>query len=599
MVKYCFVLTFSHSLGICDCCDGSDEIDSLFPIACPNGCKDILHAFQRQTLTEYKQISSGLQAKSNLVNMMKRKKLREQQSYLSLLTEYEETEKLYFQMRIFLEKNEKNQESKMQFDEIRRRVLNCANEYLPVCDIFGDGVDSYIDDMALPFHLFGDNDEEEYLVDVNNGNQQIEDKEKSEQQLKKEAQEKSSQRDEIRRTTMTALQRISSSYCNYLESDVNGILIEETPRVHKSVQQYIAYMTSRGGSAEKKRQRSVEMIRKKNTLFGPYLDNGKAGHILAIQVLCEMVGIMISPLTVPMTLGYHAVRRFISSFWIQMRQCGSSLPDPKLCSEWKISLAKSLREGGVLSQVMDALDYSQYNFWIQLSKRWSPYTSAVQWYVTLIQQVPWYYYRYYFTSLRLPVKRDACTLREGIRVAKEEMAALKEKIESRKEEEKKKLNPVSIKEDDGCSDSEIRSPDGTCRRVAVVDYSPDGSWEALDGTCLEKDDGQYLYKVCLFQTVHQGSTRLGTYRGWGDHTKYPSTNVEKKRFGSKANSFWNRAVSGLVGGTGENSNATVEYSKQFYDGGDRCHNGVVRHTEIHFNCNTTSEITEVVEYEVS
>lgn len=591
----------SSTLGICDCCDGADEIHSPFQVDCPNTCRDTLHAFQRQTLIEYKQISSGLQAKSNLVNLMKRKKLREQQSYLSLVTEFEETERLYYRMRLFLEKNEQIEEAKMRFNELRKRVLDCANEYLPICDIFRDGVATYVDDMALPFHLFGDADEEEYLVDVTDeGNQQIKEKQEQDQKIQDDAQQKSSQRDDIRQTTMTALQRIYSSYCNYLESDVKGILTEETPRVHKSVQQYLAFMTGRGGSAEKKRQRSVEMIRKKYTLFGPYLDNGKAGHILAIQVMCEIVGIILSPVTMPLTLGYHATRRYISSFWIQMRQCSTALPDPKFCSSWKISLAKSLREGGVLSQLMDALDYSQYNTLVRLSKIWSQYTSGIQWYMTLIQQAPWYYYRYYFTSsenLRLPVKRDACTLREGIRVAKEEMASLKEKIESRKEEDKQKLTPV--KGDDGCPDSEVRSSDGSChpQRKVAVDYSPDGSWEALDGTCLEKDDGKYLYKVCLFQSVSQGSTRLGTFKGWGDRSQYPSNAVDKKRFGWKIDSLINKATGGFSNSEQSVSNSG-EYNKQYYDGGDRCHNGAIRHTVINFHCNTTTEIVDVVEYEV-
>jgi hypothetical protein len=542
-----FTIIISPPLGICDCCDGSDEVDSPFKVLCGDSCKQSLFAFQRQTLAEYKKLSSGLQARSELVNLMKRRKLREQQSYLSLVAELEETEKVYYRMRLHLEREEAYKEATLQFQELRRRVRECADQFLPVCDIFGDGVAyEMTDDSSLPIHLFGGDEEgdEEYLEEESDSDGSKKRDQLAEQrrvqEVEEEAQKKDAQRDEVRKT-MTALQRVHSSYCSYLEQDVRGLLPEETPRVHKSVQQYLAYSSGRGGMAEKKRSRSVEMIRKKNTLFGPFLDNGREGHLLAMQVSCEVLGILLSPLTMPLTLADHAGRRLLSAFWLQMKQCSGSHRDSVACPPWKVSLAKSLREGGSLSLVLDALDYSQYNSLVRLQKTWSPYTSALRWYWTLIQQAPWYYSRYYLGSvlsgepLRLPVKRDACTLREGIRVATEEMAALREKIQSRKldEENKKAGKPGS----GGCPPSEIRSEDGTCRPQrsgeGSIDFSKDGSWEALEGLCVEKEEGEYLYKVCLFDSVYQGSTRLGSFRGWGDRLRYPAPVTaagDKKRF---------------------------------------------------------------------
>jgi hypothetical protein len=634
MVSLLFPFTYLTSpLGICDCCDGSDEVGSPFNVVCGNSCKQSLFAFQRETLAEYKTLSSGLQARNELVNLMKRRKLRDQQSYLSLVAELEETEKVYYRMRVHLEKEEAGKEAALQFQELRRRVRECADQFLPLCDIFGDGGAAYemADDSSLPIHLFGGDEEgeEEFLRDSSISSEGGKATEKEAAQREAEvaaAQKKDSQRDEVRKTTMTALQRVHSSYCSYLEQDVRGLLPEETPRVHKSVQQYLAYTSGRGGQADKKRSRSVEMIRKKNTLFGPFLDNGREGHILAAQVLCELLGIFLSPLTMPLTVAHHATNRLISAFWLQMKDCsishsgsrGEEEEDETECPAWKVSLAKSLREGGTLSRVLDALDFSQYNSLVRLQKSWAPYSSALRWYWTLIQQAPWYYSRYYLSPVLsslssalfgggkgagtgtaagiglLPVKRDACTLREGIRVATEEMAALREKIQSRRLEEEN--NKKQQRQETEVSGS------------VSLDFSKDGSWEALQGLCLEKQEGEYLYKVCLFDSVFQGSTRLGSFRGWGDRLRYPvplpSGEQKKKRFGSKVSSLLQKAqaAAGLTrggsGGEGEEERDT-DYTQQLYDGGDRCHNGIIRHAIVSFSCNTASLIEEVTEYEVS
>ena len=45
--------------GVCDCCDGQDEIGSPFGVQCPNLCDRDLHSLRVQTLAEYRRVYSG------------------------------------------------------------------------------------------------------------------------------------------------------------------------------------------------------------------------------------------------------------------------------------------------------------------------------------------------------------------------------------------------------------------------------------------------------------------------------------------------------------------------------------------------------------
>jgi hypothetical protein len=81
---------------------------------------------------------AGLRAKSDVVNIMNRKKLREKQSYDGLLHEYTDIQKLYYQVKYWLERDTKV-ESSLMFGELRSRVRKCADGFFESCDYFHDG----------------------------------------------------------------------------------------------------------------------------------------------------------------------------------------------------------------------------------------------------------------------------------------------------------------------------------------------------------------------------------------------------------------------------------------------------------------------------
>lgn len=128
---------------------------------------------------------AGLRAKNDVVNIMNRKKLREKQSYNGLLHEYTAVQKLYYQIKYWLERDSKV-ESTLMFAELRSRVRKCADGFFESCDYFHDGSNTmYQEDVGgddllydfpelwdeqgpLPDHLGTTSEDEE--EDIDNAN---------------------------------------------------------------------------------------------------------------------------------------------------------------------------------------------------------------------------------------------------------------------------------------------------------------------------------------------------------------------------------------------------------------------------------------------
>ncbi|KAF9004765.1 endoplasmic reticulum protein [Cyathus striatus] len=106
----------------------------------------------------------------------------------------------------------------------------------------------------------------------------------------------------------------------------------------------------------------------------------------------------------------------------------------------------------------------------------------------------------------------------------------------------------------------------------VEGFGAEGEWKKLDGTCLEKNTGDYTYEVCLFNESKQkpnngGQTfSLGKFESWN-----PSPDVKP--------------------GTPE------YYQKQVYKHGTRCWNGPERSTVLLLTCGTENTLLTVQELE--
>ncbi|KAG2172520.1 hypothetical protein INT44_002535 [Umbelopsis vinacea] len=102
------------------------------------------------------------------------------------------------------------------------------------------------------------------------------------------------------------------------------------------------------------------------------------------------------------------------------------------------------------------------------------------------------------------------------------------------------------------------------------DYGRDLEWMKLENECFEKDEGEYVYSICIFGGAHQKSNRDGANTNLGTFDSY----------------------------TGSADSSSPEYhNKQLYNRGTKCWNGPERSVKAVFECGAKTEILEVTEPE--
>lgn len=111
---------------------------------------------------------------------------------------------------------------------------------------------------------------------------------------------------------------------------------------------------------------------------------------------------------------------------------------------------------------------------------------------------------------------------------------------------------------------EIESNIRTFQQNLEKDYGPQQEFATLDGQCLEYEDKEYIYKLCLFQKVTQKSKNGGMEIGLGDWGEWAGEDGKK-------------------------------YSVMKYTNGMGCWNGPSRMTTVNINCGLESKLTSVTE----
>ncbi|KAJ7590752.1 glucosidase II beta subunit-like-domain-containing protein [Mycena floridula] len=107
---------------------------------------------------------------------------------------------------------------------------------------------------------------------------------------------------------------------------------------------------------------------------------------------------------------------------------------------------------------------------------------------------------------------------------------------------------------------------------SVTGFGAEGEWKKLDKTCLEKDNGEYTYEVCLFGEAKQKPNKGGSTFSLG-------------KFSS-----WNPSPDVAVG-------SPEYYQKQMYQHGARCWNGPERSVILLLTCGTENALLTVTELE--
>ncbi|KAG2175549.1 hypothetical protein INT43_001196 [Umbelopsis isabellina] len=115
-------------------------------------------------------------------------------------------------------------------------------------------------------------------------------------------------------------------------------------------------------------------------------------------------------------------------------------------------------------------------------------------------------------------------------------------------------------------ESELR----TVNEQLDKDYGKDKEWMKLDQQCFEKDEGEYVYSICIFGHAHQKSNRDGANTSLGNFESFSGSS---------------------------DANSPEYHSKQLYNHGAKCWNGPERSVKAVFECGSTTEILEVTEPE--
>jgi len=103
-------------------------------------------------------------------------------------------------------------------------------------------------------------------------------------------------------------------------------------------------------------------------------------------------------------------------------------------------------------------------------------------------------------------------------------------------------------------------------------FGRQGEWKKLQGTCLEKDTGDYTYEVCLFGEAKQKPNKGGSSNSLGHYTSWnPDVNIP--------------------------SGSPDYYSVQSYTKGAKCWNGPQRSVQLHLTCGLENELLTISEPE--
>ena len=259
------------------------------------------------------------------------------------------------------------------------------------------------------------------------------------------------------------------------------------------------------------------------------------------------------------------------------------------------------QEGSASFNAMNYLDFTQYDVAVKAYETFLSYTETARWVFFIAYRAPAVYAHFIFTSLvrprasLLPVKRDACTLREAAEIVAEETAQMAQQIQIAREriagtqsgqtQDKSTASVGSTKAKKGRGRA-IAEED---QQEAVLDpnrFGPSGDWEAVDQTCISKTDSgdSYSYELCLFGKFKQGSTLIGRYDNWIN-----DKGADRDLFGSlKQTLITNRA------------SAELQYGRYMrYTNGDYCYAAKRnRYANIRFVCAETISILRVQEFEV-
>lgn len=348
-------------------------------------------------------------------------------------------------------------------------------------------------------------------------------------------------------------------------------------------------------------------MKKEVTLLGNFLEHGQYGYRHGLVFLCECLGILCSPVILPLQMLYiYLIQPKSIELWGSILQCDS---DNSTCYDFTKYIAKIVKESqdeeSQTSQYLSYLDYRQYPILSTVYVSTRRLLSYPIWILNIAWETPLLYLRYHFTDARnkLPPKNQNCILRNSIKALREERIVL----EKRKKELSEKLVNWMYADESSPDASESKEQyrrrrqkagDKSTAKPRPIDYGLDRAWLSLQNICVNKTVSGYQYNFCFFKFIEQDSVLIGRYVDWGNR----DTIVKDPKPPSYLTEITNYFMAILPDGLRPVKIAKkVDYSVQTYDGGDRCANGQERSADVHYVCTDDAEapfILSAVETEI-
>ena len=577
--------------GICDCCDGSDEINTLFSIKCPNVCNDLYENFRIHVKNNYSSMKRGVDAKSTLMRLAEdsKNKIKFKKSEL-----YREWKYLYSAQsdidRIY--NGYLNDEREEHFMMLRDRMYDCATSTNKKsnCNFFEvneeilkireDKADNNMSSSSFPYAI---NHYEIY----NRTNPEL---------LQK----------------MSRQNRLRISRCYYPH------LRPIAPSKYKNFGQFLQFAKGKYGINRRKKLKQSNSIRQRG-LLGRFLEF-EDGTFQFWMTSCEIVSFTLLPITLPLKGIAYLIDYLIEQ--AELAVVVNSYDNEKDGNN--ISFIQSYFIDGFKYVWNGFLDISEGNFmkfelsgnaiYVRYLRPLKPILNVPHFLWKMIWIAPEVYYKYYADSesyYSFLQSAEACILREGNRVIDLEVEDIKNELQLIK-----------------------RNYDNDVYQSRGINWGHKDSWKQLHNECIEKMISGYTYRLCLFEDIRQDGLLLGRYEGWGNSSstvqgfqqnKSPENDslYQNKLYVIETSAYFTSLVTSFIGmnlrikgmpgyndieawlkskflypsDTPEiNDDNDAYYKQQFYGKGNYCQD---RHREVivHYSCSSITEIIDVEEVE--
>ena len=108
--------------GICDCCSGKDEPSGV----CPDLCEQAVMDAKYKALEWHRHIQKGGLKRQEMINVMRRKKIRDTRSLESMRSDLKTIKKMTLKMRYY-QRFEHPKETRGHFKLLREREYHCIS----------------------------------------------------------------------------------------------------------------------------------------------------------------------------------------------------------------------------------------------------------------------------------------------------------------------------------------------------------------------------------------------------------------------------------------------------------------------------------------